>query len=200
MNILLIGKKSTGKSATELSLTKYIFEKIISYTTRKIREGEVDGVDYHFIGAKEFDEKWLRGFFAEEVTRIDSSGNMLRYGISKKDLLNNKNNVMVVETQGLFQILKNIPREELLIVKLTCDIGEKINRIINRDKPQSYDEVIRLMNDMKADSETFDVDYPFDLEIDTTNKTLREVSDEIVVHDKIFYDTLTKLSKNNKED
>ncbi|MGL4722645.1 MAG: guanylate kinase [Desulfovibrionaceae bacterium] len=37
----------------------------ISYTTRSLREGEVDGKDYYFITEEEFAEKIQSGFFAE---------------------------------------------------------------------------------------------------------------------------------------
>ena len=42
--IVLVGESASGKSSIEKYLVdNYEYDKIISYTTRKPREGEVDG-------------------------------------------------------------------------------------------------------------------------------------------------------------
>lgn len=53
----------------------------ISYTTRRIREGEEDGVDYHFISREIFNKMLERGEFLEWA---EVHGHL--YGTSKKDL------------------------------------------------------------------------------------------------------------------
>ena len=45
--IILVGESASGKSSIEKYLVdNYGYNKIISYTTREPREGDVDGVDY----------------------------------------------------------------------------------------------------------------------------------------------------------
>ena len=47
--IVLIGESASGKSSIERCLVEdYGYNKIVSYTTRPPRAGEVDGIDYHF--------------------------------------------------------------------------------------------------------------------------------------------------------
>jgi guanylate kinase len=121
MNILIIGNKYTGKTVLENELQRlYQFDKIISYTTRKPRPLEVDGVDYHFITLDNFINKSIDNDFIESVNNYDNW-----YGIAKEDLLNNDDNVLVVERKGLAQILENSDRDNYFIVKLTCDFNEK---------------------------------------------------------------------------
>ena len=59
-NIFIISAPSgCGKTSLvrELCQTYSFLEQTVSYTTRTIRSGEVDGQDYHFISKDEFIEK-----------------------------------------------------------------------------------------------------------------------------------------------
>ena len=64
--IILVGESASGKSTIEKILSeKYGYIKTVSYTTRPPRENEVDGVDYNFISANEYTEKFNNNFFVE---------------------------------------------------------------------------------------------------------------------------------------
>ena len=66
MIIVLLGASGSGKSTIENELTiHHGFKKIISYTTREPRDGEVNGKDYYFINNETFNEMLDRGLFAE---------------------------------------------------------------------------------------------------------------------------------------
>ncbi len=84
-NILVIsGPSGSGKS----SLMKEVLTQIpdtyfsISSTTRAPREGEVDGVNYHFISKDEFEQDIDAGFFLEWAKVHDHY-----YGTSLKPIL-----------------------------------------------------------------------------------------------------------------
>ena len=52
MVFLITGKSCTGKDTLLNNIFKKYpdkFEKVIPYTTRPIRDGEIDGENYHFI-------------------------------------------------------------------------------------------------------------------------------------------------------
>lgn len=118
--IVLTGESASGKSSIE----KYFvdncgYKKIVSYTTRQPRDGEVDGLDYHFIKEEEFQKLKEQGFFAETAVY-----NNWHYGTAKKDCTDDK--IAVLTPHGLRQIKKidninvlsfyiNVPRRDRLI-------------------------------------------------------------------------------------
>lgn len=56
------------------------FEKVVSYTTRKMRKGEKNGVHYHFVSEEEFKDMIKNGKFLEHA-QVYKGG--ARYGKSK---------------------------------------------------------------------------------------------------------------------
>ena len=93
--LVLVGPSASGKSAIVKCLTKkYGLEKFITCTTRKVRVGEVDGVDYHFLTAEEFSQLYNNDEFIETVYY---NGNY--YGTLKREV--NDNKVVILEPQGL---------------------------------------------------------------------------------------------------
>lgn len=118
--IVLVGESASGKSSIEKYLVNnYGYNKIVSYTTRPPREGEVDGVDYHFISVEQFKSLDKSNFFAEKAVYRD-----WYYGVAKNDCTDDK--VVVLTPHGLRQVSKlkdinvisfyiNVPRRDRLI-------------------------------------------------------------------------------------
>ncbi|ACZ11448.1 guanylate kinase [Sulfurospirillum deleyianum] len=84
-NLLVIsGPSGSGKSSLMKEVLKIIDDTYfsISSTTRAIREGEEDGVNYHFISKEEFEKDIDAGFFLEWAKVHDHY-----YGTSLKPIL-----------------------------------------------------------------------------------------------------------------
>lgn len=118
--IVLVGESASGKSSIEKNLVdNYGYKKIVSYTTRQPRQGEVDGIDYHYISENQFIKLQNEGYFAEV-----GEYNGWHYGTAKNDCISDK--VAVVTPHGLRQLAKipnldihafyiNVPRRDRLI-------------------------------------------------------------------------------------
>lgn len=65
MIIVLMGPSGSGKSTIEKELENFGIKRIVSCTTRTPREGEIDGVDYHFMSFEDFMELVGNKKFAE---------------------------------------------------------------------------------------------------------------------------------------
>lgn len=59
------GKTTVVEEALTLLQKKYPIKRVITYTTRPARTGEVDGEHYHFLSVDDFKNKIEQGFFLE---------------------------------------------------------------------------------------------------------------------------------------
>lgn len=87
----------------------------ISCTTRKPRNGEIDGVNYFFLTKDDFTECIKNNKFLEWA---EFAGNY--YGTKKKYILqcleNNKDIILEIDTQGALQIKKQMPEAVLIFI------------------------------------------------------------------------------------
>ena len=128
MIIVLLGASGSGKSTLEHELAiHHGFSKIISYTTRKPRENEENGKDYYFVDNETFNEILDRDLFAEHD---EYSQNRL-YGTLKSDYVDG-NKVVVLTPNGLRQLKKNCPNEDILTVLVEASLGTRVKRYIDR--------------------------------------------------------------------
>ena len=104
-NLLIItGKSASGKDSILNILNKdFNFERIVTCTTRPIRDNETDGVDYYFLSDKEFDLLVKNNRFAEyrEYNSLfNNISKVWKYGTLKQKLSSSKNYVIVLELKG----------------------------------------------------------------------------------------------------
>jgi len=109
--LVLVGASASGKTEiAKLIIHKYNFSKMVTYTTRPMRPGEVDGVDYHFIDEDTFQKKKEAGDFIETTTY-----NHNHYGTAFSET--GKKKVLIVNVEGANSLYEKIP-EDLVIFLL----------------------------------------------------------------------------------
>lgn len=114
---VVTGPSGVGKG----SLIKEVFERVpglelsVSATTRAPREGERDGLDYHFLSEDDFSKRLETGAFMEHATY---SGH--RYGtlVSEVEprLERGAGVVLEIEVQGARQVRERVPDAVLVFV------------------------------------------------------------------------------------
>ena len=135
---------SAPSGAGKTSLVKKICEKYdfikpsISFTTRKIRDTEVDGVDYFFITKDEFEDKINKNEFLEYQNVYGNYyGSSLE---SVKKIINQGYDVLLeIDYKGMLVVKELIP-ESLAIYILPPDIETLKKRL--KDRGQDDIEVI----------------------------------------------------------
>lgn len=128
MIIVLLGASGSGKSTIENELaTHHGFKKIISYTTRDPRAGEVNGKDYYFINNETFYEMLKEGLFAE----YDEYSQGRLYGTLISDYAEG-NKVVVLTPNGLRQLMDKCCGEDIYPVLVEANLGTRIKRYIDR--------------------------------------------------------------------
>lgn len=132
MILILLGASGTGKSMIERKLVEqYDFEKIIPFTTRTIRQNEINGRDYYFVSNSEFEEILSENQFAQ----YDEYSQHRLYGTLKDDYYTDDgeiNRVVVLTPSGYRQLQKNIDNHSFFAVLITANLGTRIKRYIDR--------------------------------------------------------------------
>jgi guanylate kinase len=85
--------------------------EVVSTTTRSPREGEVDGVDYHFLSREEGETALAEGRFVEHVIYDGNLYGFLRDSFDSEDKL-----VLVAERHGMEQLKKIFPSHKVQAV------------------------------------------------------------------------------------
>lgn len=105
--IIISGVAGSGKDSVFSILKKYPdkFCYSVSYTSRGQREGEVEGIDYHFISEKEFDRAVKNNEFLEwEQVHFD------KYGTKEQDfekiISGGKTPVLILDVKGMSSFKK----------------------------------------------------------------------------------------------
>ena len=155
--VALIGEAGSGKDTImQRILARYplAFNEIISCTTRPMREGEVEGVNYFYLTPEEFAGKVLNGEMLEAT-----SFNDWFYGTSYDSLRSDCPNIGVFNPDGI-RAMSGMPDIDLSIFKITCSDKVRLLRQLNREENPNVDEIIRRY---KTDKEDF-----YDLEFNYT--------------------------------
>lgn len=116
MKIVLIGKTASGKTSIAKHLEKLGYDRIITDTTRPMREGEKNGVDYNFIDVAEFLANAKARKYAE-YTYFNTKFGRWYYG-SKLDSYNESGDKCIVLTpDGVRSVLAmRNSRDDILVV------------------------------------------------------------------------------------
>lgn len=123
--LVLVGHSASGKTEIANELKKnYDIDKIVTYTTRKPRVGEVNKVDYNFVSEKKFLKLMKEGFFAETTYF-----NGFYYGTCKKDISDYK--VIILDPQGLVSF-KRLNIDNIYAVFLEATEEIRIKRMRER--------------------------------------------------------------------
>ena len=148
--VALMGKAGAGKDALlHKIMEKYgdEFAGIVSCTSRPPREGEVDGVNYHFLTSEQFAEKLMDGDMIEAVVFRDWC-----YGTSYDSLNPDKINIGVYNPQGVGILLDMEYDIDLFPIMVNCRDKTRLLRQLNRESDPDCTEIVRRFG---ADAEDF---------------------------------------------
>ena len=144
--VIISGPSGVGKD-TVINAWKSVnqdVERVMTYTTRKRREGERNGVDYHFVDERTFLKMARAGDFLEHK---EVHGN--RYGTPIEGLASivnaGKIAVLKIDVQGALAILPKLPGA-LSIFLMPPSMEELERRLKNRDTETDAQIRTRIKN------------------------------------------------------
>ena len=120
----------------------------ISATTRPMRPGEVDGVNYHFLSQEDFLRRVDNGEFLEYATVYGNYYGTLRSAV-QQELAEGRNVLLELDTDGARQIKKLMPEAELIF--LAPPSPEELLRRLQGRNTDSAAEIARRQQCLEAE-------------------------------------------------
>ena len=146
----LMGKSSSGKD-TIFQEIKHIFKEklipIVSYTTRPMRVGEVEGREYHFISGQQLIAYGNQGKVIEQRVYHTVNGPWYYATIDDGTIdLRNNNYILIVTLEAYNSLVAYFGSEKIMPIYVEVENGERLERALKRERKQqkpNYDEMCR---------------------------------------------------------
>jgi len=143
--VLLVAPSGAGKSAIIDGVISELrnFERIVTYTTRPKRPGEVEGLEYHFVTTEEFERLKAAGQLAEWQAfyghQYGSSRARLESAIARGlDLIG------AYDVLGSLELMRKYPRNAATIFILPPSVEELRRRLVERYGAETEEGRVRL--------------------------------------------------------
>lgn len=180
----VMGKSSSGKDTLYQMLKKELeFDSIVPYTTRPIREGETDGVEYYFVTEEEVAELEEAGKIIELRAYNTVHGIWKYFTADDAQIDLEHRNYLMIGTVEAYQKLKAYYGEEHLVpIYIEVDDGIRLQRALNREKLQEQPKYAEMCRRFLADEVDFSEEKLAEAGIEKrfVNKTLDETKQELM--------------------
>ena len=146
--VVISGPSGSGKSTICKKLLldpRVVFS--VSATTRKMRPGEVDGRDYHFVTVEDFRARVARGDFIEHAEVFGNMYGTLRAPMETA-LTEGKMSLLEIDVQGALQ-LKALGEPGIYVFIAPPDFAELRRRLTarNTEKPDVLERRLQKAED-----------------------------------------------------
>ncbi len=196
--IIISGTTCAGKGTVVKELLKRHSDIAlsISYTSRPMREGEENGVDYYFVSVDEFEKKIQNGDFLE-YAKVQYG---MYYGTPKREvkqlLEEGKDVILEIDVQGAQQIKKLFP-ETILIFIMAPSMVEVKKRIKARGKESNEQIIKRFQTAYKEINEIPKYNY---VVVNDVLEDAVEKIEAIFISEKCRVDRIEEIAMENQEE
>ena len=179
MIIILVGRTASGKTTLAKEFEDRGFKRIITYTTRIKRPGEIDGIDYHFVDEDRFFLMKDMGYLAE-VTQYEMENGTVYYGSAWSDYVDNillengtpytytqdDNRVVVLNPKGIQYMRMQTDIFSLANVHVVwIDPGDDILKIRLAERKDSKENIRLRFEVEKPDFSMLEREHLYDLKV-----------------------------------
>lgn len=151
----IMGKSSSGKDTIyKRLLNEQDFTPIVLYTTRPMRENEVDGREYHFVDRSKFEEMQAAGEVIERRIYNTIHGEWI-YFTSKNSISLESESCIGIGTLESYMGIQRYFGNYLVPIYIEVDDGIRLMRAIQREQQEAEPKYAELCRRFLADSEDF---------------------------------------------
>ena len=157
----IMGKSSSGKDTIykRLSERRPDMKRIIPYTTRPVREGETDGVEYFFVYQKRLNDLMDEGRVIE-VRSYDTKCGIWTYFTADDGQINlDRHDYLVIGTLVSYRALRDyFGSDKLVPIYIEVEDGLRLYRALQRERKEKVPKYAEMCRRFLADSEDFSED------------------------------------------
>lgn len=193
MLLVICGKSATGKTTLKQYLVEnYGYDPVITCTTREQRISEVNGEDYDFVCLDEFNKMIDNEELIEYNFFVKGW-----YGTKKENINLNTNQIIILEPNGVKELLKYYDYDPRIIVfeLYLCNEERYIRQIKRGDDINEI--ALRKEREFATFQKQFTDNY-VDYIVDVNNKTVNQLCDDLLV--KVFEKKKQCLLINSESD
>lgn len=154
----VMGKSSSGKDTVYKKLKEQYkeFRLIVPYTTRPIREGEKDGVEYYFVDPEQFRAMKEDGKVIESRYYNTKCGIWTYFTADDGQIDLSAADYLLIGTLVSYQALREYFGEEAIVpVYLEVEDGLRLARALERERRQEKPKYAEMCRRFLADEEDF---------------------------------------------
>lgn len=157
--ICLMGKSSTGKDTLYkrlMSDEELALRPIVPYTTRPIRDGEQDGVEYHFTDEAGYQRLKAEGRIIEARSYETVHGRWRYFTVADGQLEPKAADYCMIGTLEAYVSLRDyFGGERVVPVLIELDDGERLYRALARERAQEQPRYEEMCRRFLADCQDF---------------------------------------------
>ncbi len=182
----MMGKSSSGKDTLygEILATEELqLEPIVPYTTRPIRDGEREGVEYHFCTNEKKQELLDEGKVIEIRTYHTVYGPWDYFTVDDGEIdLAMHNYLMIGTVAAYLKIRDYFGKSNVLPIYIEVEDGIRLQRALMREMQQDHPKYEEMCRRFLADAEDFSEQALKQAEIERVfiNEDLQQTKDAIV--------------------
>ena len=154
----VMGKSASGKDTIYKKLLEYFPElkAVTLYTTRPMREGETEGVEYHFIGEEQLEAMKSKGRVIEMRTYQTMYGPWSYATVEDGQIDLSQGSYMMIGTLESYESIRTYFGENGAVpIYIEVEDGERLIRAVNREKQQKNPKYTELCRRFLADETDF---------------------------------------------
>ena len=154
----MMGKSSSGKDTLYKEVLKALpkLKTLVLYTTRPIRDGEQEGIEYHFVTDEELERFEKAGKIIEERT-YDTVYGAWKYATIEDGQINlAAYDYLVIGTLESYAGMKKCyGAENLVPIYIEVEDGERLSRALSRERQQEQPKYEEMCRRFLADQKDF---------------------------------------------
>lgn len=159
---LLMGKSTSGKDTIYRELIKneeLKLNKVIPYTTRPMRDGETDGVQYFFKDEQEYQNLKENGKIIEERTYHTNYGEWRYFTVDDGQIDLSAGNYLVIGTLESYCYIRDyFGKDNVIPLLIDVDAKIRLQRAMRREDKQEHPKYDEMCRRFLADEEDFSED------------------------------------------